>query len=119
MNIQQFDTQPKQSFEINNCLDGKYENDIAQDVRNGLTASQKYIPCKYFYDAYGSKIFEDICCLPEYYLTRTELSILRRIAPELMRTFRHKDLIELGSGANLKIQILLDAAGEANRATLR
>lgn len=107
------------SLETLNYLDGKYKNDIAKDIRECLTASQKHIPCKYFYDARGSRLFEDICRLPEYYPTRTELAILREIAPELMGTFAHKDLVELGSGGNLKIQTLLDAAGESNRATLR
>ena len=102
-----------------NYLDGKYQHDIARDARQGLAASQKYIPCKYFYDARGSKLFEDICRLPEYYVTRTELSILKEIAPGIMGTFTHKDLVELGSGANQKIRILLDAAGESNRATIR
>ena len=102
-----------------NHLDERHKSNLARDIREGLTASQKYIPCKYFYDARGSKLFEDICHLPEYYLTRTELSILREIAPELMGTFAHKDLVELGSGASLKVRILLAAAGEANRATMR
>lgn len=102
-----------------NYLDGKYKNDIAREIREGLTASQKYIPCKYFYDTRGSKLFEEICQLPEYYPTRTEISILRDIAPELMRTVAHKDLVELGAGANLKIRILLNAVGKSSRATLR
>ncbi len=102
-----------------NYMDGRYKNDIARDAQQGLTALQKYIPCKYFYDAHGSKLFEYICRLPEYYPTRTELSILREIAPELMGTFAHKDLVELGSGASLKIRVLLNAAGESNRTTLR
>jgi uncharacterized SAM-dependent methyltransferase len=54
------------AVEICNCLDGKYENNMAQEIRDGLMASPKYIPCKYFYDASGSKLFEDICRLPEY-----------------------------------------------------
>ena len=102
-----------------NYIDGKYRTDITKDVREGLTASQKYIPCKYFYDARGSKLFEDICCLPEYYPTDTELSILRNIAPKLMETFAHRDIVELGSGASWKIQVLLDAVGKSNHATLR
>ena len=104
---------------ILNCLDGKYSNDIARDIQQGMTASQKYIPCKYFYDALGSRLFKKICQLPEYYPTRTELSILKEIAPELMGTFANRDLVELGSGANLKIRILLDAAGKSNRSTMR
>ena len=82
-------------FEILNYLDGKYKNDIAREIREGLTASQKYIPCKYFYYARGSELFEEICKLPEYYPTRTEISILRDIAPELMQAVSHDDLVEL------------------------
>ena len=105
--------------EMLNYLDGQYRSDIAGDIREGLTASQKFIPCKYFYDAHGSKLFEKICRLPEYYPTRTEMSILSGIAPELMKSFVHKDLVEFGPGANWKICILLDAADRSNRATLR
>jgi len=102
-----------------NYLDGEYKNDIGKEIREGLSALQKYIPCKYFYDARGLKLFEEICQLPEYYPTRTEISILRVIAPELMETFADKDIVELGSGANLKIRILLDAVDKSIRATLR
>ncbi|MFC1943881.1 L-histidine N(alpha)-methyltransferase [Chloroflexota bacterium] len=102
-----------------NCLDATYSDDIARDIREGLTASQKYIPCKYLYDARGSKLFEEICLLPEYYPTRTEVAILEEIAPELMRPYIPRDLIELGSGADRKIRIMLDAAGEAVRSVMR
>ncbi len=53
----------------------------APDLAAGLTAGQKYIPCKYFYDARGSRLFEAICGLPEYYPTRTEMALLKEIAP--------------------------------------
>jgi L-histidine N-alpha-methyltransferase len=109
----------QRKVETLNYLDEKYKNDIASEIREGLTASQKYIPCKYFYDTRGSELFEEICQLPEYYPTRTELSILRDIAPELMDTFAHQDLVELGSGANAKILILLASVDETVRATLR
>lgn len=109
---------PQLAKTLNN-LDKEYKSDMASDVQEGLTSRQKYLSCRYFYDAKGSKLFEDICQLPEYYPTRTELSILMDIAPDLMEGFRHKDLVELGSGANWKIQILLNAAGESNRATIR
>ncbi len=95
-------------MEITNYLNDTYHNDMKQDVINGLTASQKFIPCKYFYDAYGSHLFDKICCLPEYYLTRTELSILRNTAPAIMDYFQQGDIVELGSGANWKIKTLLD-----------
>ena len=106
-------------IETLNYLDGEYKNDSGREIREGLSASQKYIPCKYFYDTRGSKLFKEICQLPEYYPTRTEISILRDIAPELMETFAHKDIVELGSGANLKIGIMLDAVDKSTRATLR
>ena len=107
------------ALEILDCLDGEYSNNIARDIRDGLTSSPRYIPCKYFYDARGSRLFEEICRLPEYYPTRTEISILREIAPHLMETLDYSDLVELGSGSSLKISILLDAISETNRASMR
>ncbi len=107
------------SFKTINHINGRFSKDIVKDAIKGLTAQQKYIPCKYFYDAYGSKLFDDICYLPEYYQTRTEMSILQNIAPDLMSNLLDYDLVELGSGANHKINILLDAISEQNRSTLR
>ena len=52
-------------------------NSFAGDVRSGLTAERKSLPPKYFYDELGSRLFEAICALPEYYLTRAESEILR------------------------------------------
>ncbi|MCF6149546.1 MAG: L-histidine N(alpha)-methyltransferase [Candidatus Kuenenia sp.] len=96
-----------------------YSCDLKEHIREGLTAPQKYISSKYFYDAYGSTLFEKICKLPEYYLTRTELSILKESAPEIMEEFQKGDIIELGSGANWKIKILLNATDEANLSDIR
>jgi L-histidine N-alpha-methyltransferase len=92
---------------------------MAQDVLKGLTADRKYLPSKYFYDARGSKLFEEICDLPEYYPTRTELQLLSTHAEDIVRELRHGDLIELGSGANRKIRTLLDALGPSRRADVR
>jgi len=94
-------------------------NRMAEDIRRGLEAEQKFISSKYFYDARGSKLFEKICHLPEYYLTRTEMAILREAATKLTKAFRDGDIVELGSGANWKIRTLLDAMGNARRATIR
>jgi L-histidine N-alpha-methyltransferase len=94
-------------------------DDLARDVSTGLTAPQKSIPSKYFYDANGSRLFESICLLPEYYQTRTELSILRTHAPVIMEDFREGALIELGSGTNWKIRALLDAAYSSGSPHLR
>jgi len=94
-------------------------NMMAQDVLKGLTAEQKYIPSKYFYDARGSRLFEAICNLPEYYLTRTELGLLSTHAEEIVRGLRQGDLVELGAGANWKIRTLLDALAPWRRADVR
>ena len=58
--------------------------------------SQKTLPPKYFYDAYGSRLFEDICQQPEYYLTRTEAQILRTHAADIVRQTAGAALVELG-----------------------
>jgi L-histidine Nalpha-methyltransferase len=94
-------------------------NTMAQDVLKGLMADQKYIPSKYFYDERGSKLFEVICDLPEYYPTRTELQLLSIHAEDMVRGLRQGDLVELGAGANWKIRTLLDALGPSRRADVR
>lgn len=99
-------------IEVRSHLAGTFHEEITRDVYQGLTSSQKNIPSKYFYDARGSELFERICRLPEYYPTRTEMSILENAAPGIMRSFEKGDLVELGSGANWKIRMLLDAAGK-------
>ncbi|MFQ5889427.1 MAG: L-histidine N(alpha)-methyltransferase [Gemmatimonadota bacterium] len=83
--------------------------DLAADVRAGLTAERKNLPPKYFYDARGSELFEEITRLPEYYLTRAERSILEELAPLLIAELRPLALVELGSGSASKTRILLDA----------
>jgi len=92
---------------------------MASDVRAGLTAENKSIPSKYFYDARGSELFENICSLPEYYLTRREMALLDENADELVDGFADGDLVELGAGSNRKIRTLLDAMGGSRRATIR
>src|SRR5437763_12278238 len=79
-------------------------------VLAGLGRDPKTLPCKFFYDARGSALFEKICELPEYYLTRTEIAILDRFAADIAdRIGPHCRLIELGSGASHKVRILLEA----------
>lgn len=83
------------------------------DVVAGLSRSPKAIPCKYFYDARGSELFEQITRLEEYYLTRAEEAILRRHAPALARLIGPEAvLIEFGSGSSAKTRILLDRLRE-------
>lgn len=79
------------------------------DVIAGLTQTPKTLPPKYFYDDRGSLLFEKICELPEYYLTRTETSILQQYASEIAHLTGPCQLVELGSGSSTKTRILLDA----------
>ena len=80
-----------------------------EDLLRGLNETPKKIPCKYFYDKRGSELFDQICELPEYYLTMTELSIMRRRAGEMARELGERCLlVEYGSGSSLKTRILLD-----------
>ena len=81
---------------------------IADDVRRGLSAPQKFLLPKFFYDNAGSLLFEQITELPEYYPTRTELSILSDIAVDLMKRVAPYDVVELGSGSSTKTRGLLD-----------
>jgi len=76
----------------------------------GLTQPQKAVSPKWFYDAEGSRLFEDITRLPEYYPTRQEAALLREVAPEWAAEFGPGSvLVEFGSGASEKTRILLDA----------
>lgn len=106
-------------IEVLNHLDNTYRSEMVEDILRGLTASKKKIPSKYFYDARGSQLFGEICELPEYYLTRTEISILEHCAPEVMSSFKKGDLVELGSGANYKIRMLLDVVDASTLQNLR
>lgn len=84
-----------------------------QDMIAGLSRRVKALPPKWFYDAEGSRLFEEITRLPEYYPTRQEAALLRRVAPEWASRFGPGAvLVELGSGASEKTRIVLDAAPE-------
>jgi L-histidine Nalpha-methyltransferase len=83
---------------------------LKQDVIAGLSLPQKTLPPKYFYDDAGSRLFERICRLPEYYLTRAELSLTRRHLASIARfAGRRCELIEYGSGESLKTRLLIRA----------
>ncbi|MEL6363415.1 MAG: L-histidine N(alpha)-methyltransferase [Pseudomonadota bacterium] len=84
--------------------------DFRADALAGLAASPKKLAPKYFYDARGSALFEAICETPEYYVTRTELSLMRSAATDMAAALgRDASIIEYGSGASEKIALLLDA----------
>ncbi len=79
-------------------------------VVQGLGSNPKTLPCKFFYDAEGSRLFDRICELPEYYPTRTECALLQARAPEIAALVGpHAGLVEFGSGAGIKVRLLLAA----------
>jgi L-histidine Nalpha-methyltransferase len=81
-----------------------------QEVADGLLSQPKTLPCKLFYDAAGSQLFEEITELPEYYLTRTELAILQDHADEMARAVGSAvTVVELGSGTATKTGTILEA----------
>jgi len=82
---------------------------LEHDVRQGLGRRPRELPPKYFYDAHGSRLFEAITRLPEYYPTRREREILAARAPEIAARTGAETLIELGSGTSDKTRLLLDA----------
>lgn len=83
---------------------------FTRDVREGLTSTPKYLSCHYFYDERGSALFEAICDLPEYYLTRAERQILESRAGEIAALFDGSvSLVELGSGSAVKTRLLIEA----------
>jgi L-histidine N-alpha-methyltransferase len=95
-----------------------YRAALRADVRAGLTATPKSLPPKYFYDARGSQLFDEITRLPEYYPTRTETAILQARAAEIARRSAARTLVELGSGTSEKTRLLLrafTAAGSLER----
>jgi len=80
-----------------------------EDVLDGLSQSQKTLPAKYFYDERGSKLFDEICELEEYYPTRTETSLLAHHAEAIAQQVgKGVTLLELGSGSSTKVRLLLD-----------
>ncbi|MCA1664271.1 MAG: L-histidine N(alpha)-methyltransferase, partial [Myxococcales bacterium] len=91
--------------------DGGLPSDFAADVRAGLTAAKKRLPCRYLYDAKGSALFEEICALPEYYLTRAEQEIFDAHAADIIGSSApDAALVELGSGSAKKTRTLIEAA---------
>lgn len=91
--------------------DENTENSFLQDVLKGLSSTPKFMAAKHFYDAEGSRLFERIMGLPEYYPTRSEMTALRENAGAIAKLIpEDAALVEFGSGSNAKIRLLLEAA---------
>ena len=85
-------------------------SDFLSDVIAGLSSKPRTLPCKYFYDERGAALFQKICDLPEYYITRTEIDILDRHRSEIAAHLGPNiELIGLGTGAGTKTRILIEA----------
>ncbi|MGH7545196.1 MAG: L-histidine N(alpha)-methyltransferase [Gemmatimonadota bacterium] len=85
------------------------------DVRDGFAAEPKRLPPKYFYDELGSRLFDEITRLPEYYLTRTERALLETRVPRWMTDPPARAFVELGSGYSDKSRVVLDAMARNGR----
>jgi len=91
-------------------LSAPESSDFLADVIAGLSAKPRTLPCKYFYDEWGAALFQKICELPEYYITRTEIDILDQNRADIAsRLGPNIELIGLGTGAGTKTRILIEA----------
>src|SRR5690606_39910041 len=85
-------------------------DDVLGDVLQGLSATPKQLPSKYFYDAEGSRLFESITRQPEYYPTRVELALIEARSTEIAAAIGPRaHVVEYGSGSGRKTRVLLDA----------
>ena len=95
-------------FDLHDKNDSAQRDEFLRDVVEGMRKAEKHLPCKYFYDQRGCELFDRICELDEYYLTRTELSIMREHAAEMSACLGPNIvLIEYGSGRGVKTRLLL------------
>jgi L-histidine N-alpha-methyltransferase len=103
-------TQPRPRYSL---VESDAERDLdsfAEEVEAGFAEHPKRLPFRFFYDEEGSRLFEEICEVPEYYLTRTERAILKSCADELVAHFEGPTLLaELGSGSSTKTRVLIEA----------
>ena len=97
-------------FLIHNLVKREPRAGLAEDVRRGLSSQPKRFLPKYFYDQLGSQLFEAICLLPEYYLTRAENEILEHYADEIVSSVEgDTTLVEMGSGSASKTRLIIEA----------
>ncbi len=100
----------EEKFLIHNLVKREPRAGLAEDVRRGLSSQPKRFLPKYFYDQLGSQLFEAICLLPEYYLTRAENEILQLYADEIVSSVEgDTTLIEMGSGSASKTRLIIEA----------
>ncbi len=98
----------KDRFQLTEVSSQELLTSIEEDVRQGLLEPPRSLPPKYFYDEYGSQLFKQICETKEYYPTRTEYELLEKHTQEIISTTNPQTCIELGAGASIKTEILLN-----------
>src|SRR5947209_12498062 len=95
--------------EKNSAVAAAAIENFREEVLAGLSKSPRQLPCKFFYDERGAQLFQQICDLPEYYITRTEIEILRLHGADMAKALGPQiELIGLGTGAGTKTRILLE-----------
>lgn len=104
---------------IDNYLPKIGKDEVVKNILKGLTSEKKYISSMFFYDEVGSKLFEDITSLPEYYPTRTEKPLIREAACHLCDELKDLDIIEYGSGDCSKISVFLNEVPDEHLASIR
>ena len=104
-----------EGIRIDHHLAEPTDQEVRRELREHLGRTPPALPSRYFYDDHGSTLFEAITELPEYYQTRTEAALLRRIAADVVARTGARELVELGSGAATKSRILLDAMRDAGQ----
>jgi L-histidine Nalpha-methyltransferase len=109
----------RKEVKIENHLQKIGNQDLIPEIIEGLMAEQKCISSKFFYDEFGSELFEQITQLPEYYPARTEKAVLHEVAPTIAKELKNIDIIELGSGDCSKISILFNQIRHKNHETVR
>jgi len=98
------------SLTLSQQISAPESSDFLADVIAGLSSNPRALPCKYFYDERGAALFQKICDLPEYYITRTEIDILDRNRADIASHLGPDiELIGLGTGAGTKTRILIEA----------
>lgn len=119
MNYSTEETLTRVGIRVRNYLPDIGLDTVREEILKGLRAKPKYISSKFFYDKKGSRLFEEITGLEEYYPTRTEKKILATIGKNLDLDFSGFSIIELGSGDHSKIRLLLDKIPGETLATVR
>jgi len=106
-------------IKIKNLLPEIGKNEIIKDILEGLTSANKHISSMLFYDEAGSKLFEEITRLPEYYIPRIEKSLIREAAIHLQDSLKDKNIIEFGCGDCSKISLFLQSVPKEHLSSIR